>query len=121
MKPGETPDLTWDTSAFDNSDEYQFEWDFMCKELTDFMDKINLDGDWHCTVENFGWDNRSGYQDFSTCDGANLLSKVLPSTECTFKVWLDEEGKKITIDNAHHDKPTGGEIYVITPQEKEDE
>ena len=61
-------------------------------------------------VENFGWANRSGFAEGLTTKFA--LTEILPDTECTFSVKFNET--RIVINNAHHDKPTGGEIYVIT-------
>jgi len=61
-------------------------------------------------VKNFGWANRSGFAKGLTTKFA--LTEILPDTECTFSVKFNET--HIVINNAHHDKPTGGEIYVIT-------
>lgn len=112
------PNLVWDTSEFETTDQdsLEFEWDCITDRLTEFIQKVHPDGDWHCEVNNFGWRHQNGYKDFDAGDGRKLLQEILPNTDCTFKVWLDEEAKKITIDNAHHDAPTGGEMYYVTPQ-----
>ena len=114
------PDLVWDSSEYEDSEDASWGYEFLTDSLTDFIQKIHPDGDWHCVVEGFGWRNIDGYKDFDAGDGVKLLHEVLPRTECTFKVWLDEKAKKITIDNAHHDKPTGGEMYYITPRAGKD-
>lgn len=111
-----SPDLIWDTSEYENEDSQEFGWECLTDELTHFIQRVHPDGDWYARVENFGWQSLDGEQKFSAGDGVRLLRAILPNTACTFKVWLDEKEKKITINNAHHDKPTGGEIYTITPQ-----
>ena len=115
------PDLTWDTCDYDGPDEMEWGWEDLTSRVTEFIQKVHPDGDWRAVVTNFGWQNQNGYSDFDAGDGSKMLQAVLPNTSCTFKMWLDEEAKTITINNAHHDKPTGGEIYVIKPQEREDE
>ncbi|MGW8178174.1 MAG: hypothetical protein ACWGQW_05310 [bacterium] len=114
------PDLIWDSSEYENPDEEMWAYEDLTSELTLFMKDINPDGQWRALVENFGWMNQNGHASITAHNGVDLLQGVLPRTQCTFKVWMDKEGKKITIDNAHHDKPTGGEMYYITPQENED-
>jgi len=46
-------------------------------------------------------------------NGQELLEKILPKTECTFKVF--KVGNRIMIQNWHHDAPTGNEWYTIRP------
>jgi hypothetical protein len=109
------PDLKWDSSDFETELEQEDEWEYLVGELDEFIEKHNVDGDWYATVSGFGWQSTDGEKWFSTNEGRKFLQEVLPNTECTFKVWLDKETGVITIDNAHHDKPTGGEIYTIKP------
>ncbi len=116
--PDNTPDLNWDSCDYEDEHDQQSGWDYLTDALTTFIQAVHPDGDWHAEVENFGWQSRSGHKDFSAGDGETLLRELLPETECTFKVWFDKEEKKITIDNAHHDKPTGGEMYYVTPAEE---
>jgi hypothetical protein len=49
------------------------------------------------------------------------LFAILPKTDCSFKVYFDKAKEEIAIDNAHHDKPCGGEWYIITVAKPEDE
>jgi len=78
---------------------------------------------WFCEVSNFGWRGLRGYKAFSihTYDksdrsvGIEFLQSILPNTDCTFYIYDDWEGFGLTIDNAHHDAPTGGEMYYCAP------
>lgn len=97
-----------------DSDLYTFEWEDLTDFLTETLKEINPDGYWHAEVENFGWRRQSGYSDFKTTDGRMFLNKILPNTDCTFKVFLDAD-QTIRIQNFHHDAPTGNEWYTIRP------
>lgn len=116
MSEDRPPDLVWDPTAYFDNFNAAFEYERLTDELTKFIQEVHPDGDWHAEVRNFGWQHLDGHLDFDSGDGVTFLQKVLPDTECTFKIWLDRPGKKIIIDNAHHDAPCGGEIYVVTPQ-----
>ena len=91
-----------------------FEWQDLCDQLTALMNKINPNAYWKARVEGFGWMSRDGSKDtFIARDGKDLLISILPKTECHFKIY--RHGKTgIKINNSHHDKPMGGEIYIIT-------
>ena len=115
------PNLRWDSSDFEDADEEMWAHEALTENLTTFMKKVHPDGDWRAKVENFGWQRLNGYKDFEAKNGLRLLQKVLPETECTYSIWLDEKAKKITINNAHHDVPCGGELYTITPQSKSED
>ena len=92
----------------------EWEWEDLCDAITNFMYELSKEpSEWHATVENFGWRNLNGEKDFIAENGAKLLSGVLPNTECSFTITLEED--HILINNAHHDKPTGGELYKIYP------
>ena len=97
------------------------EWDDICVDLTNLMRELDPDINnyWRAEVENFGWRNRSGYSNFHAKDGTELFFAVLPKTDCYFKIYVDEDTKTIRINNAHHDKPMGGEWYTIRPFIKE--
>ncbi len=106
------PIISWDPSDFD-SDDVEFEWDYFLEELTEIIKQINKDGYWYCEVENFGWRSQSGYAYLEFDDGAGLVGKVLPKTDCSFKVY--REGKNLKIQNFHHDSPMGNEWYELKP------
>jgi hypothetical protein len=113
----EAPYLVWLPSNYDEltEDESEYYYSDMLDDLTILMQRINPDElEWHATVENFGWMHQSGVSDFNATTGEELLRKTLPKTDCSFKIYDDKTS--IRIDNAHHDKPCGGEIYVITPK-----
>jgi hypothetical protein len=113
MSEDRPPDLVWDSCDYEDPDSASFAWDDLTEELTRFIQAVNPDGEWSCEVRNFGWRHQDGHGEFSAGNGLTFLRKVLPRTECTFKVWLSEDDKKVTINNAHHDAPTGGELYFI--------
>ena len=102
---------------------YTWAWDDVTSLLTELMNRIGKGAtEWDATVEGFGWRNQSGSLRLTAENrplrltaenGADFLQKVLPNTENTFKLY--DMGDYIKIDNAHHDKPTGGEIYEIRP------
>ena len=96
----------------------EFDWEDLTSMITTQMNKINPGGYWKARVKNFGWRSQDGETEvFKAMNGADLLSHVLPKTECSFKIYKLKNGFKI--DNAHHDKPMGGEIYMITKARSE--
>lgn len=131
------PYLTWDTSELfqayveelaesegiseDEAMEIAYrscdlsvEFEDHCYALTELMQEVNPDGRvWLATVEGFGWLKRSGSKVFDASTGQELIRQVLPDTDCVYQVWHRPEG--IEIENAHHDAPTGGEMYFIRP------
>lgn len=92
----------------------EIDWDVMTRELTDEMKKKNPGMEWEANVENFGWRGVGGFKPkFRAENGEDLLLKVLPKTGCSFHIFKYKDGFKI--ENAHHDKPVGGEWYKILP------
>lgn len=82
------------------------------KKNKDLLNKFPY-GYWKCEVENFGWRNQNGFKFFEAHDAQELLSKILPKTECIFNIY--NYGKNgIVIQNFHHDNCTGREKYYIT-------
>ncbi len=101
--------------ASEDPDLFSIQWDYLCDYLTELMEK-NSHGGWLAEVKNFGWRSLNGHKYFEARTGRELLQKVLPKTECTFKVY--RYGKGLAINNAHHDSPTWNEWYYITPCKK---
>lgn len=91
----------------------EFEWEDLSDILTEHMKQLGS-ADWAARVEGFGWRSLDGTKDFRAETGKELLCAVLPNTECTFTIYLGK--KDIRINNSHHDKPTGGEWYYISPR-----
>ena len=102
------------TMASEDQFVLETEWDNLLFALTEKLNEINPDGYWHGEVENFGWRNISGHKDFEADNAQAFLSAILPQTDCTFYIYIDEAHpfKEITIQNYHHDSPTG-ESYTI--------
>jgi hypothetical protein len=97
-----------------NSPEDEFEWDDLVLNLTSIMKQKNPDGYWNARVENFGWRKLEGRTDtFKAMTGEQLLFKILPATECSFRIY--HHGKNgFAINNVHHDSPMWGvEWYFI--------
>ena len=111
----QNPKLTEDeafTEASEDQDLIQREWDDMIEDLTEQMkeirSKFNDTDTFAAIVENFGWQNKSGWKEFDAEDGGAFLREVLPDTDCTFKIIIEED--RIRITNSHHD---GTETYTI--------
>ena len=105
------PLISWFPSIFE-ADDIDFEWDYLLQELNDLIEIVNPDGYWYCEVESFGWRKQSGhaYLEFSTA--REMLSKVLPKTDCSFNIFRQKNN--IKIQNYHHDSQTGSEWYELT-------
>ena len=105
------PIISWFPNIFE-ADDIDFEWDYLLQELNDLIEIVNPDGYWYCKVESFGWRKQSGhaYLEFDTAK--EMLSKVLPKTDCSFNIFREENN--IKIQNYHHDSPTGSEWYELT-------
>lgn len=90
-----------------------WEWEDLCNDLTELMKAVNPAGLWRGRVEGFGWRSVDGQRgEFAASCGSELLLAILPNTDCNFKIY--KWGRKgFKIDNAHHDKPCGGEWYFI--------
>ena len=99
--------------------DLDFEHECMRDEITAWIKKHNPDGDWRAEVTGFGWQRLNGYKDFHAEDGQHLLWAVLPNTDCTFNIY--DEGDHLSMENAHHDAPTGGEWYTIRPRGDDDD
>jgi hypothetical protein len=108
---------SWDSSNCEcDNEEYGGEcccWEFFLEDLDNLLNKINDDCYWKVNVVNFGWKKTSGETYVKAKDAQNLLWKVLPHTDNTFKVYRYKKG--IVITNSHHDSPCGGEWYFVRP------
>jgi len=107
-----TDDQLYD-NIYGDSDYFDAEFEWLTEALTEKMAEMNKGEYWLASVENFGWRHLSGGKNFKASTGGELLNAVLPRTECSFKIYVTKKG--ITINNAHHDAPTGGEMYYIRP------
>jgi len=115
------PWLQWGFNNIGESDDEvanEDDWDWLLHELEAWMKKVNPDGYWIASVENFGWSNRSGQALIDADTGAELLQKVLPKTENHFKIF--KSGKTLRIQNYHHDSPVGNEWYSVRPATKKE-
>lgn len=108
------PELTEDEAherVYNDSDLFDMEWECLCDRLTEEMEHTFKSEYLYCEGCNMGWMHRNGHKYFRADSGEKLLHEVLPKTDCTFKIF--KYGKTLVINNAHHDAPTGGEIYII--------
>ncbi len=88
-------------------------WEFLIEELTEQLQAINPTGCWSADVVNFGWRKMNGHATFYADDAQTFLNNLLPKTDCTFKVYIEQNGI-LRIQNANHDSPTGDEWYTVT-------
>lgn len=120
----EDPDLDEDEAleqAFRDPGLYECEWDFLLDALTDKMNEINPDGaKWHCEAAGLGWRRLNGYKTFEAENGKDLLGAILPETDCTFQIYVKQDGEGKTsyfyIVNSHHDAM--GEVYEVRVEGK---
>jgi hypothetical protein len=113
------PVLEWNTDdQIDNMDA----WIEFTDDLTPLLCKIAKSTKWYCEVQNFGWMKRNGYKSFVASTGAKFLHQILPQTECNFKIFVEGTGfgRKIKIQNWHHDSNDGSEWYIVRPWKKGD-
>jgi len=90
------------------------EWEYTIEALTEKMKEFHPVLWWKATVDNFGWTGANGVtKPFFADTGDKLLRKVLPDTECSFKIYFRKDC--IAINNAHHDSPCWNEWYYIKP------
>jgi hypothetical protein len=104
--------LSW---GFDEAEELDPDmlWEDMIDYLGSILDKKNKGIHWKCTVNNFGWRSLNGEAYIEAQEGREFLRKILPETDCHFKIF--NFGKGLLIQNWHHDAPTGAEKYVCMP------
>jgi hypothetical protein len=90
----------------------EFDWEDTCGTLTQWMEEHSeYHGMWEVTVSNFGWRSLSGHAEIKAFTGADLLRGCLPDTANSFTV--HSLGATLSINNSHHDKPCGGELYRV--------
>ena len=115
----ETGEAEHEEQGWTMASEDQFllddEWNGLLFDLTEKLREIDPQGYWHCKVNNFGWRKTSGYKNFQAQTGQEFLSKILPKTDCSFHIYIDDN--VIKIQNFHHDSPTGNEWYTIVARE----
>lgn len=92
-----------------------YEWECITELLTELLNDYNAGEVWYAEVKNFGWRNLNGHKFFEAWYGSELLSEILPDTECRFSIYRRDG--YIAIQNFHHDSPTG-EWYYIYPAER---
>ena len=101
--------------ACGDSNFMSFEWECLLDSLTELLQKINPNNQpWRAEVSNFGWQERNGFGTFDADNGKDFLRNILPKTDCSFKIYIDEKEGKISINNTHHDSPTWKEWYHVT-------
>ena len=99
----------------DYNDELEFKMSVE-EPLTELLRRKNRDGYWVGEVKNFGWRSQSGAGFFRLDSAKDIFQKVLPQTDCHFRVF--NYGKGIAIQNYHHDSPVGNEWYYLVPATK---
>ncbi|MDO8828203.1 hypothetical protein [Methylophaga sp.] len=100
--------------ACEDPDLLDHEWAALTEQLTGLLNTLNPSGYWHAEVTHFGWRSRNGFKDFEADTGGRFLASILPATDCTFKVFVTEDGT-VRLQSFHHDAPTGNEWYTVKP------
>jgi hypothetical protein len=98
---------------FDNDDDFEFNVE---EPLHDLLLKKNKEGYWVARVKNFGWRSLDGSAFFRLDSAKDVFWKVLPQTDCHFRIF--NFGKGFAIQNYHHDSPMGNEWYYLLPATK---
>lgn len=107
-----------------DQDIFEQAFDDLCENLTETLMALSrrtaLGDDFtpmyfKLEVKNFGWQSRSGYKYVKVMNGKDLIRSILPDTPCTYRFFKVKHGKKLAMQNFHHDSPMGNEWYVITP------
>jgi len=101
--------------GFGDVDEYGDDFECLCDALTHYMQKLNESGKWAGRMSNFGWRRLNGFLTFEADNGRDFLQAILPKTDCSFRIFVDEKDGEIRIQNYHHDSPVGNEWYYIRP------
>lgn len=107
----ENEDAAFNDACADQ-DLYQWQWEDLLDSLSEKLKEINPTGRWHAEVKNFGWRGQNGWNEFDAGDAKTFLRKILPATECTFRIFIDPDNT-LRIQNFHHDSPCGNEWYYI--------
>lgn len=105
--------------AYNDQDGYDWAWESMTEDLSNLMETVNPGKPklWRVNMRGFGWMKEDADGTVQADTGVELLRKILPNTDCSFRIY--KEGRGIKINNAHHDAPMGGEMYYITPFDAE--
>jgi hypothetical protein len=105
---------TWDLVGSNSCEDW--EWADLLWEIQAHIDAVaaryKLPYHWVAVVQGFGWRSLDGETPmFSAREAAEIMHKLLPNTECSFKIRFTRTG--FLMDNSHHDKPCGGELYEL--------
>lgn len=94
--------------------ESEDQWVFFCEDLTRELKRLGmLNCTLFATVLNFGWQSLNGELVLNGIETSQmLLQKLLPRTECYFKVYEEHDGS-LAINITHHDSPAWAEWYHV--------
>lgn len=97
-----------------DTDLFTMEWERLLERLDEIVKERNPRNVWYAEVYNFGWRELGGWGTISAETAKELLGKILPQTDCTFKIYAyGDHG--LAINNAHHDSPMWKEWYYLEP------
>lgn len=116
----------YDPSEISDDENEALNHDFMIEdalgEIQTWIDKQERKY-FYCWINDFGWRKASGHTIIKLEDAHKFISDILPKTDCTFYIYVDEpesnddrrdENYVMRILNYHHDAPTG-ETYYLRP------
>jgi len=94
----------------------QENWDDTMQQLTHLLIDISIRNSyhhfWNVQASGMGWRSTSGEAQVRASTGAELLQKILPHTDCHFRIF--RQHNTLRLQNYHHDSPVGNEWYTIT-------
>ena len=84
-------------------------WEDVKNDFGDFLLKTNPEEKmWYAETSNFSWQNQSGWTFINGRNNSEeFLRMLLPDCACTFRIYYNEETKILSVENFHHDSPTG--------------
>lgn len=96
---------------------FSFEWEWLLESLQEKLEEYNEKGKpWHILGVGLGWRNLDGEMILETNNSQEFLEKILPNCDCTFNIYTSDDDRRISIQNFHHDSPTGEWYYVAVAQ-----
>jgi hypothetical protein len=99
-------------AVYNSSYFFEDEWQFLIDALNEFLGEHDfLNEPLLATVRNFGWRMQDGFKIFTAKNAKEFLWGLLPNTDCTFFIHFKDG--ELSIQNYHHDSPTGNEWYYV--------
>lgn len=112
-KVSKKPLLSWMDNESETDDDFWDSWGLFIDDLNKILEQKKLGPYYRVKVVNFGWRSTHGIAEIEANNARDLLHKILPKTDCQFRIYAYRKG--LAIQNYHHDSPTGNEWYIVSP------